>query len=258
MSATALEYLAGSDVRPDVLDVLRERGPLSRRHLTDRVPASRRTVKRTLSAMDSRGWVRATDGGYELTALGGTIHSAHERFRERSRAAARLRPVLERVPAPTSGLDVEALSDATVVAPEDDPAAAARMATLRSDATRLREYTPVLPPDGVRQLSRRVEDDRPTPEITLVVRTDAPPRSSPAYRERFETLTATSDVDVRRHPDGPGLRFGVADDTAVLCAVDDAGTPRFLLESGSDAVVSWVDRRFERCLAAAEPVTDRS
>lgn len=257
MSATALEYLAGSPVRPDMLVVLREHGLLSLRNLADHVSASRRTVKRTLSEMESRGWVRATEGAYELTALGDAMLSAYERFRERSHVATRFQPFLEHVPASMFDLDVEVLADATVVAPEDDPTAFAdRMVSLRSDAARIREYAPFLMLDTVRQLARRVENGQPTPDMTLVVRTDAPPPSSPEYHDRFETLVEAPGVDVRRYPDGPMLGFGVVDGRAFLGATADDGTPRFLLESDASELVSWVERQFESCLAAAEPISD--
>ncbi|WP_049935038.1 helix-turn-helix transcriptional regulator [Haloplanus natans] len=256
MSATALEYLAASSVRPDVLAVLREHGLLSLRDLDDHVSASRRTVKRTLSAMESRGWVRKVDGGYELTALGETLLSAYERFRERSRVASRLRPVLEHVPASMFDFDIEALTDATVVAPDDDPAAFAdRMVALRADANRIREYAPFLTLDSVRQLAQHVENGRPSPDTTIIVRTDAPPQSSPEYRERFRTPVEAPGVDIRHHPDGPMLGFGIVDGRAFLGAAADDGMPCFLLESEGSALVSWVDRQFENCLAAAEPLS---
>lgn len=259
MPATALEYLAASSVRPDVLAVLREHGLLSLRDLADHVSASRRTVKRTLSAMESRGWVRKLNGGYELTALGETLLSAYERFRERSHVAIRLRPVLEHVPASMFDFDIEALTDATVVAPDDDPTAFAdRMVALRADATRIREYAPFLMLDSVRQLARHVENGQHGPDTTLVVRTDAPPQSSPEYRERFETLVGAPGVDIRRHPDGPMLGFGIADGRAFIGAPSDDGTPCFLLESEASELVSWVERQFESCLAAAEPLSAES
>jgi predicted transcriptional regulator len=256
MSLTALEYLAGSSVRPEVLAVLREHGLLSLRDLADRVSASRRTVKRTLCGMESRGWVRPTGGAYELTALGGAMLSAHESFRERCRVASRLQPVLEHVPASMFDVDIEMLANAAVVGPEDDPVAFVdRMLALRSDAARIREYAPFLMLDTVRQLVGRVGTDDPTPDVTLVVRTAAPPQSSPAYRERLGTLADAPGVDMRCYPDGPMLGFGVADGRAFLGAATDDGVPCFLLESDAPQLVSWVERQFESCLAASEPLS---
>jgi len=182
MSDTALEYLAGSVVRPDSLAVLRDGGRLSLRDLADRVSASRRTVKRTLNAMESRGWVRPTNGAYELTALGVAMLSAYETFRERSHTATRLRPFLEHVPASLFDLDIDVLADATVVTPDDDPTVIAdRLVDLRSGATRIREYTPYLLLDSVRQFADQVGGDQLYPDVTLVVETDTPPRSSTEY-----------------------------------------------------------------------------
>jgi predicted transcriptional regulator len=256
MPATALEYLAASSVRPDVLAVLREHGLLSLRDLADNVSASRRTVKRTLSAMESRGWVRKVDGGYELTALGETLLSAYERFRERSRDAIRLKPFLEHVPASMVDFDIEALVDATVVSSDDDPTAITdRLVELRAGATRIREYTPYLLFDSVRQFADQVGEGQSAPDVTLVVRTNTPPQSSSEYVEGFETLVAASDADVRRRPDGPSFGFGVVDGCAFFGTTDARGMPRALLESDASELVSWAEREFERCLDASEPVS---
>jgi len=256
MSDTALEYLAGSVVRPDSLAVLRDGGRLSLRDLADRVSASRRTVKRTLNAMESRGWVRPTNGAYELTALGVAMLSAYETFRERSHTATRLRPFLEHVPASLFDLDIDVLADATVVTPDDDPTVIAdRLVDLRSGATRIREYTPYLLLDSVRQFADQVGGDQLYPDVTLVVETDTPPRSSTEYAEGFETLVTASDADVRRHPDGPSFGFGIVDGWAFLGVADDSGMPAALLKSDAPELVSWVERRFERCLDAAEPIS---
>jgi predicted transcriptional regulator len=255
MSDTALEYLAGSPIRPAILAALRDHGRLPLRDLVDRVSASRRTLKRTLRAMESRGWVHASNGTYEFTALGACILAAYEEFRDCERIADRLRPFLEHTPATVFDLDIDALADANVVEPVDDPTAFAdTLLDIRASADRLREYAPFLLLDSVRQLSNRVDDGPPDPDVTLVVRTDAPPRSSPEYADRFETLVEAPSVDVRRNPDGPMLGFGVADGHAFLGAADENGTPTVLLTGESAALVEWVESRFEVVHAAAEPI----
>lgn len=257
MPDTDLEYLAGSDVRPESLAVLRDHGRLSLRDLSDRVSASRRTVKRTLATMESQGWVRPRNGAYELTALGGSVLSGYEEFRERSHSARKLQPFLEHVPAATFDVDIDVLTDATVVTPDDDPTAIAdRLVDLRSEATRIREYTPYLLLDSVRQFATQVGGDQLSPDVTLVVGTDTPPRSSTEYVEGFETLVASSDADVRHHPDGPPFGFGVADGRAFFGTTDAQRMPHALLESDATQLVSWVERQFQDCLDAAEPLTE--
>jgi predicted transcriptional regulator len=255
MPDTALEYLAGSPVRPATLAALREHGRLSLRDLDDRISASRRTLKRTLRGMESRGWVRSSNGTYEFTALGGCILSAYEEFRDCERIVDRLRPFLERTPATAFDLDIDALADADLVAPTDDPTAFAdALLAIRADAERLCEYVPFLLLDSVRQLADRVDDGQSAPDVTLVVRTDAPPQSSPEYADCFETLVEAPSVDVRRNPDGPWLGFGVADGHAFLGAADENGMPTALLAGESADLVEWVERRFEAIRAGAEPI----
>lgn len=256
MPDTALEYLVGSSVRLDTLRALRTHGLLSIRELEDRVSASRRTLKRTLRAMESRGWVRTVDGAYELTSLGGTMLSAYEEFRDRERAAERLRPVFEQTPAAAIDLDVAALADANVVHPGDDPTEPIdRLLELRADAAELRECAPYLLYDTVDQLADRVTDDPSPPDVTLVLGDGAPPmdRFPAGYRERFETLVDAPTVDVHVHPDDLRFSFGVADDHAFVVGVDLDGAAHTLLETDDPEAVDWATRRFEEYLAASSP-----
>jgi len=255
MPDTAIEYLAGSTVRPDTLIALRDHGRLSIRALEDQLSASRRTVKRTLSAMESRGWVRPADGTYELTAFGAMILSAYEEFRECERTVMRLRPFLEHVPATTFDLGVETVADATVISSEDDPTAFVdRLVELRAGTSRLCQYAPLLLLDSVRQLAKQVRNGQPAPDVNLVLGTDTPPRASPEYAEQFETLVAAPSVDVRLYPDGPPIGFGVADGRAFFGAADRRDLPHSLLVSDAPEVVAWVEREFEAYFDAAEPV----
>jgi predicted transcriptional regulator len=256
MADSSFEYLAGSELRPAVLAVLRAEA-LPLREVADRVAASRRTVKRTLSAMESRGWIRPADGAYELTTLGATVLAAHEAFRERIRTARRLRPFLERVPASEFDPGIDALADVSVYTPDDDPTAFVdHLVELRSGATRVREYTPFLMLDSLEQFSEGFGNGGSDGDVTLVVRTDTPPRSSPTYDERFTALVEAPHADLYVDPDGPtDIAFGVADGTAFLGVADDDGMPGALLEGDATELVSWVERHVDDCLDAAEPIT---
>jgi predicted transcriptional regulator len=205
--------------------------------------------------MESRGWVRPVDGTYELTALGEAILSAYEEFRDHERTASRLRPFLKRVPATAFDLGPEALAGATVVSSGDDPTAFVdRLVDLRAEASAVREYTPYLLLDSVRQLAGRVDNGEPAPDLTLVLGTDSPPESSAEYADRFETLADASSVEVRLYPDGPPIGFGVADGRAFIGVADEDGMPHTLLVSDAPEVVSWAERRFADCLDAGEPI----
>ena len=255
MSDTALEYLLGSETRPAALTALRDAGPLSARRLEERVSASRRTLKRTLRTMESRGWVEPADGGYELTALGETALATYERGRKRERIARRVRPVLEHAPAAAFGLDVEALADATVVRPDDDPTAPVdRLLELRAGASHLREAAPFLVRDTVEQLAERVTTESPPPAVTLVLgeAEPSPEAYSGAYCDRFRDLIDAPTVDVHVADDVP-FAVGVADGHAFLGVASRDDVRGFLLESDDDAVVDWAERSIDRHLEQADP-----
>ncbi|MEF8857078.1 MAG: hypothetical protein V5A16_06610 [Haloplanus sp.] len=256
MPDTALEYLVGSSVRLATLVALREHGRLSLRDLDDRVSASRRTLKRTLDAMESRGWVQPVDGAYELTALGDCTLSAYEKVRDCERLADRVRPFLEHTPAAAFDLDVEALAGATVTTSADDPTAFTdHLLEVRADTSRVREYAPFLMLDSVRQLAHRVESGHSAPDVTLVLQTATPPQSSPEYTERFETLLDAESVDIWLYPDGPMIGMGVADDHGFLGAADGSGIPKILLASDSPELVEWIERTLDDYVDAAERLT---
>jgi len=258
MSDTALEYLLGSVTRPETLTALREGGRLSPRQLEEQVSASRRTLKRTLRTMESRGWVRSVDGGYELTAMGAAMLSSYDCFRRRARLAEEVRPFLERTPASAFDLDVEALTDATVVRPDADPTAPVdRLLELRDDATRIREVAPFLLHDTVEQLATRVEHDPTLQEVTLVLEdaTPQPSEFSPAYCDRFRTVVGSPHVDVYVAATDVPFAFGVADGNAFLGSSGIDDMTGALLESDDDAVVDWVHRSVDRYLDHAEPLS---
>ncbi|MFB6195426.1 MAG: helix-turn-helix transcriptional regulator [Haloplanus sp.] len=255
MSDTALGYLVGSTTRPDTLTALRDQDRLSIRALEDRVAASRRTLKRTLGAMESRGWVRNVDGAYELTSLGAAILSAYDRFRDHERIAEQFRPFLERTPGAVFDPSIDALADATIRYPDDPESSIDRLVELRADASRLRECAPFLLLESVRQLADRITDDGPSPDVTLVIGDGTPTTDqyTAEYCERFATLAAADSVDIHLHSDIP-FPFGVFDGHAFAGAMEPDGMPHAMIESDHPELVDWAERTFDDYLAAADPL----
>jgi DNA-binding HxlR family transcriptional regulator len=257
MRGTAVDYLVGSDNRIAVLRVLRDRGPLSARALETRVDASRRTLKRTLDGMATRGWVVSPDAvqGYDLTALGRAVLSGFEAFRARERLAERLRPFLEHAPARAYDVDLDALADATLtVATPDDPYGPIdRLLDLRTGATRLRQCVPFLLTDSVLQLAERVADT-PRAATTLVLSEVGPSSSAdPTYRERFEALADSPAVDVRLCPDPIRVAVGLADGHAFFGVMAD-GSPHALLDGDDPALVRWTEAYIADLIARSDPL----
>lgn len=251
MPNATLEYLIGSPNRVQTLRALRNDGPLPIRRLEERVPVSRRTLKRTLNAMTSRGWVGSTADGFEVTALGGMVLSSYDRFRDAIRLTERFRPFLEQVPASSFDLAPESLCDATLTVPDGDPTAAIdRLIEVRSDATAIRECASFLMQETLEQFLDSTAD------VTLVLGEGVPSPSdySREYRETFEALLDADHIAVHAAPGDVRVPMGVADGRAFIGGTTDDGMPHSLLESDDPAVVAWVDRRFDAYLAEAEPI----
>ncbi|MFB6108239.1 MAG: helix-turn-helix transcriptional regulator [Haloplanus sp.] len=249
MSDTVLDYLARSTSRREVLVAFRDHGRLTPRVLESHVSVSRRTLKRTLDNMASRGWIRAVDDGYELTALGATVLRAYECFHERTTAAARLSTFLSHLPS-SFDLDPTRLADANLaVATENDPYAPVdRLMELRADASFVREAARFLYEDSVRQLTARAHDDPPA-RVHLVLMTD--PDVSVARPVGFEKLLDAPSVDCR-FVDTVDFLFGVVDDRAFVGATEDDQL-RVFADTDDVAVVEWVERRFRALRDAADP-----
>jgi len=242
-----LSFLTSSSARSRVLLALDAEGKLVREELYGRIDASRRTVKRALSALDDRGYVADNGGTYRPTALGRAVANAHRAYVERTDRAERLAPFLSRVDPDEFDLDLEQLGNVEVVAGDEAAPLAAfdRFAELRAAADTVRMVSPVVQAESVAQVAAHAGTDTDTFSFEVVLAADAVDAAREEYGEKFrETLGADEFATYRYEGEVPFV-VAVLDDVTAF-AVSENGRPSVLVLSESDAAREWANETFER------------
>jgi len=240
-----LSFLTSSSARSRVLLALDAEGKLVREELYGRIDASRRTVKRALSALGDRGYVTDNGGTYRTTALGRTVANAHRAYVERTERAERLAPFLSRVDPDEFDLDLEGLGDVEVVVGDEAAPFAAfdRFAELRAAADTVRMVSPVVQAESIAQVAAHAGTDAFSFDVVLAA--DAVDAAREEYGEKFrETLGADEFATYRYEGEVPFV-VAVLDDVTAF-AVSENGRPSVLVLSESDAAREWANETFER------------
>lgn len=247
--AEAVAFLAASENRVETLAALREGGWTDGRAVAESVDASRRTVTRTLGALEERGWVASENatGPYRLSALGRVVFDAYADATERLSAADRLAAFLARVPADAFDLDPAALADADVVVRgENMPFAPMdRVLELRREASEIREVVDVVQADSAAQLRERVEAGELRAEVVVESGVLDAVSEEDGYAAEFEAALAADGCSFFVYEGSLPFVFGLLDDTVVVGVNDGEGLPEAVVVSESPAVREWAAARFE-------------
>lgn len=249
VSDGAVEFLAGSENRVETLVALRDAGVADQRSIADSVDASRRTVKRTLDALEERGWVvvENSTGPYRITALGELVLDAYLDVTDRLSAADRLGPFLQRIPTDEFDLDPLTLEDAEIIVRgENQPYAPMdRVLEVRRDASTIREVADIIQADSAAQLRERVENGELTATVVLEASVLDAVEENDGYAEEFEAALASDGATFYQYEGDVPFVFGLMDDTVVMGVTDDMGIPDAVVVSDTPDVRDWAERRFE-------------
>lgn len=249
-----LEFVARSPSRVRILERLDAEGAASRETLSAEVDVVRTTLSRSLSALVDRGLIRERGQRYEITAAGSLVADGVAAALERTEAAIRLRPVLERLDGEWLAVDPERLTDATVVeATTANPYAPVhRHAATLADADRVRA---ILPATGVEPLetSREAIADGAVFELLLAESVAESVRADRALADAFAAILEEPSASVAVVDEAVPFYLGVVDGTVQLGVHDDGGLPTALLESTDDRIREWAIGRFETLRRTATP-----
>lgn len=255
VSNGAVSFLAASANRVAALLALRESGAGDLRSVAEEVDASRRTVKRTLDALEERGWVITEDenGEYRISSLGALVLESYLDVVDRLEAADRLAPFLEQISVAELGLSPMALADAEVVVKaENQPYAPMdRVLEIRRNASEIREVVNIVQGDSAAQLRERVERGELEAEIVLEDGVLEAISANEEYADEFEATLGTDGVRFYVYDDTIPFVFGLMDDTVILGVNDDMGMPEAVVVSEAPAVREWAHSRFESYRSAA-------
>lgn len=254
---SAPEFLAQSENRVTVLRELAANGRMDRYELEDGIDVTRRTILRTVNALEERGYVDETDAGIGLTALGEYIIEHYDAFLDRVTMEPSVEQFMASLPADSLDVDVDRLraGEVTAAAPGSPYAPLDRSLELRAQASEIRELAPGIERRSVEQLADRVETDEDV-NVEIVITEDvlAAAEEAAPYTDAHETVLAADAVDMAVHPGPFEVALGVADDVVFVVAEGADGQPNAILETDDAKVRQWAEGVIDRYQAAATPL----
>lgn len=253
-----IAVLSGSETRVELLQLLADEGPLSRRELRHRTDVANVTLSRNLETLAEQGWIDEEARTYELTLRGELVSSQFFELLETVEIVDRLEPFLEFAPRSALDLDLEDLADAevTVGAKHNPYAPVSEYVKQLREATRARI---LLTPLGLNALQSAGDDLLAgDARFDIVLERDFL-ESLLADEECMEVLEemAESDGSTVAVYDGD-LPFCllVTDRCTQIGVQDERNHPRALVRSDAEAIHEWGHETFESYRREARPILE--
>lgn len=236
------------------LEALYEEGAMDRRDLEQALGVSKPTVHRFARFLGEQGLVVRVDGRFRLTPLGKVVAEETIRFRDTVDGIQKLRRISQWLPVEAFDFDLRRFHDANIVFPDcSDPFAPIRKAsTLLDTARRVRVVSSVYLPETFATLCRGSIENGSSVACVYDRRVLDVIRADEQARSNLERLLARG-VVVAVHPDIPFSLF-IADETVLICAVDDRGVPKALVVTEDTVIRDWAEESCESYRHEAEPV----
>lgn len=249
-----IEFVTRSTCRVRILETLSDAEHASKDELRADADVVRTTLQRNIDALVERGLIRERDRAFEITPAGSLVASGIGAALSSVEPAARLRPVLERLPPSTLAFDLDRLADATIVeATTANPYAPVERHRERvAETDRVRALLPAVGADAAKAARESAVDGGRhdlvvTPSVAEALTTD------PAIAEHVEALPET--VTVSRYDEEIPFYLGVLDDVVEIGVNDGNGLPTALLSSTDPRVREWAIERFEAYRERAEQLS---
>lgn len=242
-----LAFLSQSENRAEVLTLVYEENGCNRYEIENQVDASRRTVLRALDALTDRGYIDKRDKVYRTTSFGSFIAETYQDFVSNTTLAHQVKPFLANVPDAEFDLDPQYLEDAEIVVatPGSPYALLDRTLAIRREADQIREVAPFIERKSVEQLVERIDHQESfgveaiLPEAAVEAGDE-----HPEYREAHQQIKQSDRVNLYIHPGEVSLPVCIADDTVIICVLEDEKLHALVLSSNRE-VKGWAERRFE-------------
>lgn len=248
----AIEFLVGSRNRFHVLESVSER-PRARDELRELTGASRVTLSRILSDLESQGWVRRDAEGYVSTRAGRFVASELGRLLENLDGLEHLGENVTWVRLDQFDFDLSHLRDADVIMPTwDDFSAQTRtLIELAYDCTAIRGIGTGLDPAFMKAVGDATLSGDLTVELVLLPAVIDAIRDDTDLRRVFSDLADSNDATVYRYEGTePLMELGInetkasQEDVVMLCGEHDEGAPPGTLRSTDSAVWEWAESFF--------------
>ncbi len=249
----AVEFLARSETRVQLLDALVESGPLTRDALKRRFDAARTTIQRNLDALAERGWVRERNREYHATQAGEWVAEDFGHLLRTVDTATELAPVYEHVDTGAVDLNLRHM-DVSVTTP--DPADPLKMVHEQVQHIEGAEYLRMLFPltcaQALAALHEQVVADGADLELVVTPPVAENLRSEPDYREQVADLQAAETASLWVYDGQFPYYLGRYSDTVELGLVDD-GQPAALVATEDERAHRWAERTVEEYRTEATP-----
>ena len=254
--AGLLRFLAQSDTRVAVLELLNERGGLDRYEIEQELDVSRRTVIRTIDALADNSYVVNETDTYELTALGATVAASYNEFASTVETAHQLEPFLAHLPDDSFNVDPRELDDAELlVASEASPYALIdRTISLRQETSHLRHMSPIIEKKSLEHLAQQLQhDDELTGDAIIPKQALDSWEDHPDYNDAYQHIINVDRLTLHVYPDTIPYMVCLTDD-AVAVGVAKDGNPRAQLIADHPQLRQWATDTFENYLNQSKPL----
>ncbi|SEP14349.1 Predicted transcriptional regulator, contains HTH domain [Halogranum amylolyticum] len=254
----AVEFLACSQARVDILMSLRQHGDMTEHELRERLDYARTTVTRNLNALHEQDWIRVSDGRYAITTCGELIVEQFINLTETTATTTQLQPFLQWVPRDNLDFDVTLLQDAelTVAEPGNPLKMVHRHVQQLKETTDLRAVVPLTGLHPYEVQHRRMLQEQLEAEHVVSPNVAETFQSDPDFVDLTRDMLNSGWFDVYVYDSNIPYYLGILDDTIQIGA-DEAGTPRALIETTSDEVRAWAEETYRDYKEAARPLEEK-
>lgn len=252
-----IECLARSPNRIRLLEAVREEEPVKKQALRNRFDMSRTTLGRNLEMLKDQGWIETpAPRTYALTCTGSLVTTTFSDLMEVVQLTKRLRPFLQWIPQAEIDIDLRLLADANVVcSTENDPYAPVhRHVEVVKQADHVRLLLSVMGQQPLEEAGRRILNGDAEYETVVAPGLEETINTNAKYAELIDEQRATGRHEISVYDGNIPYYLGILDDIVQIGAEDAQGVPRALLETDSEDVREWAERKYAEYKQEARPL----
>jgi predicted transcriptional regulator len=249
------DEFVGLTRRWPVLDALRA-GPLDRRDLQERVGVSRPTIHRQLRALGDAGLVTKRNGRFALTPAGELAATEFARVFEVMDTVSALSRIARWLPFREFDFDFDRLQDAEVVLshPNDPLAPTRRMLRQVHGADDIGIVTYTFLPEGDPTTRRCFIEEHQSLVGVLDPGLFEAILADPASATHLQELL-TGGAHIAVATDSVPFILTVADETVLIGAVDEGGSPQGLIVTRDEVIRTWAEETLKEYFERANRLT---